>query len=304
MAISEAQKAFWQENGYLVLPKLFSDTEIESIESTAKDIWKSCPSTTLVDSLVTGRRSFMNELSEEEKKQHFKVMDLYLEYPSIRERALDSRLTEIISALLGSAPVLGATLNFEKSSQQDYHVDSIYLTPETEGHLVATWIALEDVHPDSGALQYIPGSHKIATYTFSDGGKRAIMPELPKWREYIMSEVEKRGLKPQTFPAKKGDVFIWHADLVHSGSPIKNYDLTRKSLVSHYFSLTDSKTLGRKLVPLGKGFWHQRPPVGTVKQLSERLPAAAFLKRFSNKYMPQAISKPVKGALKRLLGLQ
>jgi phytanoyl-CoA hydroxylase len=304
MAISEDQKTFWRENGFLVLPKLFSDAEIESIESTAKDVWAATPSTILVDNLITGRRSFMNELSAKERNQHFKVMDLYLEHAAIRERALDSRIAEIIASLLGSAPVLGATLNFEKSSQQDYHVDSIYLTPETEGHLVATWIALEDVHPDSGALQYIPGSHKISTYTFSDGGKRAIMAELPDWRKYIMSEVEKRGLKPTIFNAKKGDVFIWHSDLVHGGSPIKNYALTRKSLVSHYFSLSDSKTLGRKMIPLGNAYWHQRPPVGTVKQLSERLPAAALLKKLSNKYVPQSISTPVKGALKRLLGLQ
>jgi phytanoyl-CoA hydroxylase len=304
MAITEDQKTFWQENGYLVLPRLFSDSEIESIEFTAKSVWANCPSTILVDNLISGRRSFMHELSQEEKMQHFKVMDLYLEYESIRERALDSRLAEIIASLLGSAPVLGATLNFEKSSQQDYHVDSIYLTPETEGHLVATWIALEDVHADSGALQYIPGSHKIGTYTFSDGGKRVIGDEFPKWREYMMSEVEKRGLNPEVFHAKKGDVFIWHSDLVHSGSPIKNFALTRKSLVSHYFSLTDSKMLGRKIIPLGDSFWHQRPPVGTVKQLSERIPAAAFLKKFSNKYIPQSVSKPVKGALKRFLGVQ
>jgi hypothetical protein len=130
------------------------------------------------------------------------------------------------------------------------------------------------------------------------------MDELPKWREYMMSDVEKRGLKPAIFQAKKGDVFFWHSDLVHSGSPIKNYALTRKSLVSHYFSFSDSKTLGRKIIPLGKGYWHQRPPVGTVKQLSERLPAATLLKKFSNRYVPQSISKPIKGALKRLLGLQ
>jgi ectoine hydroxylase-related dioxygenase (phytanoyl-CoA dioxygenase family) len=36
--------------------------------------------------------------------------------------------------------------------------------------------------------------------------------------------------------AKKGDVFIWHANLVHGGSPIKDPAITRKSMVVHYYA--------------------------------------------------------------------
>ena len=36
--------------------------------------------------------------------------------------------------------------------------------------------------------------------------------------------------------AKKGDVFIWHANLIHGGSPIKDHSLTRKSMVIHYYA--------------------------------------------------------------------
>jgi ectoine hydroxylase-related dioxygenase (phytanoyl-CoA dioxygenase family) len=36
--------------------------------------------------------------------------------------------------------------------------------------------------------------------------------------------------------AKKGDVLIWHANLVHGGAPILNPALTRKSMVVHYYA--------------------------------------------------------------------
>jgi hypothetical protein len=37
--------------------------------------------------------------------------------------------------------------------------------------------------------------------------------------------------------AKKGDVLIWHADLMHGGAPIEDPKRTRKSLVAHFMPL-------------------------------------------------------------------
>ena len=117
------------------------------------------------------------------------MKDLYLDYPAIRNFSLSERIVPILSDLLSNNPiVLGATLNFEKSSEQAYHVDSVYLTPETPGHLVATWIALEDVHPNAGALEYIPGSHKIRPYIFSGGSDADCEPALqntPTAQKYL-----------------------------------------------------------------------------------------------------------------------
>jgi hypothetical protein len=36
------------------------------------------------------------------------------------------------------------------------------------------------------------------------------------------------------FHPKKGDALIWHADLVHGGSPRTLAGVTRQSLVTHY----------------------------------------------------------------------
>ena len=49
----------------------------------------------------------------------------------------------------------------------------------------------------------------------------------------LKERAEKRGIAKKTFAAKKGDVLIWHADLVHGGNPVSHIT-TRKSVVTHY----------------------------------------------------------------------
>jgi len=46
------------------------------------------------------------------------------------------------------------------------------------------------------------------------------------------------GLERRLMLAGKGDVIFWHAALVHGGSPAADRRLTRKSLVSHYSTVS------------------------------------------------------------------
>ncbi len=43
-------------------------------------------------------------------------------------------------------------------------------------------------------------------------------------------------MEKQVFTAKKGDLLIWHANLMHGGEPHTNKEKTRKSMVFHYFN--------------------------------------------------------------------
>lgn len=47
--------------------------------------------------------------------------------------------------------------------------------------------------------------------------------------------MEERQLEPHYFEARKGDVLIWHANLLHGGSPRRELTRSRKALVCHYF---------------------------------------------------------------------
>jgi phytanoyl-CoA hydroxylase len=255
------QKKSWDEQGYLILSGFFGDRDIEELARFQRQIWHQCPPDVVVDDIETGRRCYMNSLSLEERQHNLKVNDLYLRYPEIRRYSLQRNLVQILTELLQDRPVLCNTLNMRYGSEQFLHRDTLYMTPKSDDRLVATWIALEDVHPDAGPLRYIPGSHKIPIYRFSNGSQHIEDSEWHLWQAYMQQKVAEFQLKEAVFLGKKGDVFIWNAHLLHGGSPIRNQTLTRNSLVSHYFGKSDCLSLGSLLVPDRGGYWMRRPPL-------------------------------------------
>ena len=134
------------------------------------------------------------------------------------------------------------TIMAHKGSQQGAHSDSIHMTTYPIGYLSAAWIAFEDIHPDSGPLVFYPGSHRLP-YVFSkdvgiseaDFKKHGYSSYSEKYEPYIRRLVEERRIEPHYFHAKRGDVLIWHANLIHGGSMRRNIQLSRKSLVCHFF---------------------------------------------------------------------
>lgn len=260
MIVTAQQRSFWDDHGFLVVPGFFEDVETETIARALERSWTEPTSTLVVDDLVTGRRQRAIEVAPEDRSHPFKVNDLYLELDEVRQICLSERIGGILTELLADEPVLVNTLNLAQSSQQPDHVDSLYMTPHTRGGLIATWMALEDVAHDSGPLRYYPESQRIEQFRFSDGTYHANDDEMPHWADYMADAVEQRGLEEQTFLAKQGDLFIWHAHLLHGGSEIATPGRTRNSLVSHFWTATDAKALDLDIKPLAKGYWYDRPP--------------------------------------------
>jgi ectoine hydroxylase-related dioxygenase (phytanoyl-CoA dioxygenase family) len=153
----------------------------------------------------------------------------------------DPRILDVLSFLLGKPAKLFQTINFFEGSQQHAHSDFFHMSTEPKGYLAAIWVALEDVEPGSGPLYYYPGSHRLP-YVFTedlDGGMGSALIAEDKGPIYDrkMEEVEESiDIEPVDFLPKKGDVLIWHANLLHGGRGIETPGATRKSLVAHYFA--------------------------------------------------------------------
>lgn len=239
--IEPADFAAFERDGYLILPGYFSAAEINSMIAATEDALRQRPMEVVADSLITGERIFWG-LSQHRESGRFKLNDLYLWVDEIRAMALESGLVELLRALLaGRRPTLSFTLNLTTGTGQQMHIDSLYMTPRTPHHLVASWIALEDVDPAAGPLEYYPGSNHIPLYRFRDGSHTSNAAEAADWSSYIAREIESRGLKKETFLARQGDVFLWHSDLVHGGGAVHDKSKTRRSLVCHYFTEEDTR---------------------------------------------------------------
>ena len=110
------------------------------------------------------------------------------------------------------------------------------------GYLTAAWIAFEDIHPDSGPLVYYPGK-PLLPYVFSKDVQisesdyaRDGYAAIRKYEPFIRGLIDRHGaLRPHHFCAKKGDVLIWHANLVHGGSRRADLQRSRRATVVHFF---------------------------------------------------------------------
>lgn len=152
----------------------------------------------------------------------------------------DKNLLEFLSVLMDGQAKLFQSINFINGSQQKTHSDSIHMTTYPLGGLLGVWIALEDVDETNGALHYIPGSHKLPYFLNSDYDNEGSTFKIGKksykaYEEFLEDKVKELGLEKEIFRAKKGDLLIWHANILHGGEPHLDKSKTRKSLVYHYF---------------------------------------------------------------------
>ena len=152
----------------------------------------------------------------------------------------DRKLLEFLSVLINGQAKLFQSINFINGSQQKTHSDSIHMTTYPLGGLLGVWIALEDVDENNGALHYIPGSHKLPYFLNSDYDNEGTAFKIGTksyvaYEDFLAEKVKELGLKKEIFRAKKGDLLIWHANILHGGEPHIDKSRTRKSLVYHYF---------------------------------------------------------------------
>ena len=77
---------------------------------------------------------------------------------------------------------------------------------------------LEDVQPLSGEFQFIPGSHRLPEQLHYGVHKshKGDHQEAYKVLQTTFRRDRARA-ETKTFMAKKGDVLIWHGDLMHEG---------------------------------------------------------------------------------------
>jgi len=234
----------FERDGFAILNGFFSPEfcdrilqEVDLYTSPRKPFPTSRITLDILHGAHSGRRVYLRDAPPEALEGPYKINHLFTESDVVADAVFDKGLRSALDRLLGAEPVTINSLNFRHGSQQPAHIDTWYMPPPKTGSLVVASLSLEDVHPDAGPLFYYPGSHRIPPYVFSHGGIHAVDAEMPECRAYLDREIAARNLKKEFLFGKKGDVFLWHAQLLHGGSPINDLARTRSSLVVHYWGL-------------------------------------------------------------------
>ncbi len=223
----------WCTDGYVVFEGLIPPDLIDAALDDLDRFWRERAPIS-IDLLTTGERTTIDAADPSARSAPYKANDLYLYSENVRKIFLDEHIIRFGELLFGDKVVGCNSLMFEYSTQQPAHVDHIYMTPTPARRLFASWVACEDILADSGPLELWAGSHRLAPYDFGDTGYH-YAPELDAEHSRYIADAKERFARHE-FLAKKGDVLLWHAMLVHGGGPIRTEGATRKSMAFHYFS--------------------------------------------------------------------
>lgn len=212
--------AAWSDNGYIIFENFISHQTVDTVNNDIENLTK------------TGKLKFTNGN---------KLMFANRQSAVIHKITRLPELLSVLEFILDKKPVPFQTINFITGSEQKAHSDSIHMTTYPLGYLIAVWVALEDIGPGNGPLFYYPGSHKLPFLLNGDYNQQSTLLALgkkgyPDYEDALAEMLVEKKLPRQDFLAKKGDILIWHANLVHGGAPILNPASTRKSMVIHYYA--------------------------------------------------------------------
>lgn len=233
--LTHEQCQFYQDNGYLVISKVLSDSDLDPVrrviadqvdrearqlyaEGTVTDLHEEDPFTRRLIEVYRGlkRRSigwnkevFSNEIYD--LGTHPAILDIAesLVGPEIQFNGDYWVRTKLPNETVTTFP---------------WHQDSGYYGDPTESyHLLSLWLPLVDVDDHNGCMQVIPGSHQwgLRPVTRDEDGHH--MP---------LEDVESRG-RIETLPMKVGDVFAFH-NLTYHRSLMNQSDEIRWSIDLRY----------------------------------------------------------------------
>lgn len=228
--------AHYIDHGYVVFPKATDEAMIDEYLEFFEGAWDDPPDPDRVLFLWKRQqlpldRKFYDEVT--------KVASLHLWFDRAGELVFPPAVLRFLTQIYERPPVAFQTMTMRKGSEENLHIDTGPLTLSEPMSMAASWVALEDVQPLSGEFQFIPGSHRLPELLHhgTDKGHNGDYEEYDKILQTTLAMCEDRGLETKTFMANKGDVLIWHADLMHGGAQIQDPTRTRLSLVAHFMPL-------------------------------------------------------------------
>ena len=194
----------WVEDGVVILPKFMPDN--------------------LIDAYVKVRKK---------AKGWERSATPYMQVAEIRDLCLWGPLATRLFWMFGESMAMHLNLCGWVSTERDWHQDVYLNPPTTGGYYVAIWFALEDIHPDSGPFEFLPGSHrgpflsrqKVIDALLSLRMCRQADVDSGAWPHHseklltplYEAEIAAGRWKPKKFIASKGDILAWQLQPRASG---------------------------------------------------------------------------------------
>lgn len=218
---------FYRENGYVVLKKAISD----DLTDRYLHVWDKAHKDNF--DLHGNNFGWSTESGNDPNE--------YLNHPEIMEIMCHASINQFFIDL--ELPVaLHRVDTWGTSSQKPWHQDSMLSNPIAYNNYIGAWVASEDVTMEAGPFQLIPKSHrwKFNKQQVYVGKDQKIVNG--RWQNpHLTKEIESHKDDDYfTFLAQKGDVLIWHGNLIHCALEPKSRVL-RRAVIGHYTNTLHSE---------------------------------------------------------------
>jgi ectoine hydroxylase-related dioxygenase (phytanoyl-CoA dioxygenase family) len=220
--ITSAQIEQFHREGWCVVDALFRPDEITAIEAFFEDYKKN-------GAAVYDNNSYFEDIDP--KQRQVRAMHPHRHSERAEQWALNPRVLEVLSVLLGRPALLAQTMYYFKppgSKGQGMHQDNFYLraAPAT---CIAAWTAVDAATLDNGCLYVVPGSHRHDIHC-----PKAVPGET--WNEYGDSHINPfpREAKPVPVEVPRGSTMFFGGQLIHGSGPNRTKDRSRRTFIGHY----------------------------------------------------------------------
>jgi len=174
VTVTDAQIAFFKENGYLAIDSITSSDEISRMREIYDDLFLRNAGRERGDQFDLGGAD------EEGKKAVLpQILGPSRYAPALAETLYRANALAIVKRLLGEeAQYTGdhAILKPPHSpAPTPWHQDEAYWDPALEYTALSVWMPLQDVDTHNGCMEFVPGSHKLDILPHrSIGGDRRV----------------------------------------------------------------------------------------------------------------------------------
>lgn len=218
---------FYQDNGYVVVPALFSADEVAHLLDHYMTLRLAGPHPRDDTGVDIGSDDPIKRYPRMIQPNHWDELS--------RRWMLDERLNRCLTGLLGNEPYAAQTMVYFKppgSRGQALHQDNYYLRVHP-GTCMAAWLALDPCDEANGCMQIVPGSHTWDILCTVDADTQisftSVTVPLPP------------GQSARPVVMNAGDVLFFNGSIVHGSLPNTTTDRFRRSLIGHYVEGTSEQ---------------------------------------------------------------
>jgi phytanoyl-CoA hydroxylase len=155
--LNDAQRAAYEQDGFIVVPDVFSPAEIDELRRVTDEFVRNAASVAANDEIY--------DLEDSHSAREPRVRRLkapHLHHPAYFRASRNAKMVAILKDLWGSVRFDTGKLNMKSAgygAPVEWHQDCAFY-PHTNDDLAAVGIMLDDVDTENGPMLIVPGSHK------------------------------------------------------------------------------------------------------------------------------------------------